>query len=158
MQIVQRLLGRVAEQPVGVALEGSQVVERGRLFGLFFPLHGADGCHLVLAGGGNGLGFRLCFQFVAGSGKIAAVKVDRVKRLRLKRGNLRFPLHDKRQRRGHYAPDVQCAVVEDGKQARCVDAHQPVGLGATERGLMQVVVIPARFQIGKALTDGLVLH
>ena len=117
-----------------------------------------DDSRLVFAGGDNRFGFRLCFQLVTGGGKTAAVEADRIEWLRLKRGNLRFPLHDERQRRGHDAPDVQGTMVKGTEQACRVDTHQPVGLGPAERGLMQPVVIPARFQVGKALPDSLVLH
>ena len=49
-------------------------------------------------------------------------------------------------------------MVEDGKQARGVDAYQPVRAGAAEGGLMQPVVFTSRTQVCKALSDGLVLH
>ena len=111
LQIVERLLGRVAEQSVGVALERGQVVERGRLLGFFFALHGPDGSRFAFAGVGHRFGLRLCFQFVAGGGEAAAVEDDRIERLWLKCRNFRFPLHKERQRWGHDAPDVQGTMV-----------------------------------------------
>ena len=39
LQIVQRLLRRIAQQAVGVPLEGGQVIERGRLLGFVPALH-----------------------------------------------------------------------------------------------------------------------
>ena len=49
LQIVQGLLGCKSKQAVGISLQSSQVIEGGRLFGLFLALHlfDRDGCTLA---------------------------------------------------------------------------------------------------------------
>ena len=58
LEIVQGLLGRIAELPVGIPLEGRQVIEGGRLLRFFFPLHRADESCLAFAGIRHRLGLR----------------------------------------------------------------------------------------------------
>jgi len=69
LQIIKRLLGRIAEQTVRVALKCGQVVERGRLLEFFFLLYLSNNSRFPFAGGGNGLGLRLRVQLVAGGGQ-----------------------------------------------------------------------------------------
>ena len=158
LQIVQRLLGGIAQRAVGFSLEGGQVIELRRFLRFLRALHRFDRDRLTGAGGGEGVRLRFFFELLGHGGKIAAAKIYRVKGFRAKRPDLRLPLDDERQRGRHDAPYVQGTVVEDGKQARGVDAHQPVRAGAAEGGLVQPVIFPPRTKVRKALSDGLVLH
>ena len=158
LQVVEGLLGGIAEAAVGLPLEGGQVVEPGRVLRFFRALHRLDRDRLTGAGGGKGVRLRFLFELFGHGGKIAAAKIYRVKGFRAERPDLRLPLDDERQRGRHDAPNIQGAVVEDGKQARGVDAHQPVRAGAAEGGLMQPVVFTPRTKVRKALSDGGVLH
>ena len=65
--------------------------------------------------------------------------------LPLNRSDFRFPFHDEGQCRGEDAAHIQRMVVEQGEQAGGVDAHQPVGLGPAEGGLVQAVIVAAVF-------------
>ena len=158
LQVVKRLLCGIAEAAVGLPLERGQVVEPGRVLRFFRALHRPDRDRLTGAGGGKGVRLRFLFELFGHGGKIAAAKVHCVKDFRAERPDLRLPLDDERQRGRHDAPHVQGAVVEDGKQARGVDAHQPVRAGAAEGGLVQPVIFTSRTKVRKALSDGLVLH
>ena len=158
LQVVKRLLGGIAEAAVGFSLEGGQVVEQRRFLRFLRALHRLDRDRLTGAGGGKTVRLRFLFELSGHGGKIAAAKIYRVKGFRAERPDLRLPLDDERQRGRHNAPHVQGAVIEDGKQACGVDAHQPVRAGAAEGGLVQSVVFPSRTKVRKALSDGLVLH
>ena len=158
MQVIKRLLGGIAKAAVGLPLEGGQVIEPGRFLRFFRALHRPDRDRLTGAGGGEGVRSFFVSELFGHGGKIAAAKIYRVKGFRAERSDLRLPLDDERQRGRHDAPHVQSAVVEDGKQARGVDAHQPVRAGAAEGRLMQPVIFPSRTQLRKALFDGGVLH
>ena len=158
LQVVKRLLCGIAQRAVGIPLERGQVVEQRRFLRFLRALHRPDRYRLTGAGGGEGVRLRFLFELFGHGGKIAAAKIYRVKGFRAERPDLRLPLDDERQRGRHDAPNIQGTVVEDGKQARGVDAHQPVRAGAAEGGLMQPVVIPSWTKVRKALSDGLVLH
>ena len=51
LRIVQYLLGRVAQQPVPIPLQGGEVIQTGRLRGFLLSLHAADNGSLALTGG-----------------------------------------------------------------------------------------------------------
>ena len=158
LQIVQRLLGGIAQRAVGFSLEGGQVVEQRRFLRFLRALHRIDRDRLTGAGGGKGVRLRFLFELFGHGGKIAAAKVHCVKDFRAERPDLRLPLDDERQRGRHDAPHVEGAVVQHRKEPCGVDAHQPVRAGAAKGGLVQPVVFPPRTKVCKALSDGLVLH
>ena len=110
MEIVEGLLGGVAENTVGVALEGGQIVERGRFLGLFLALHAFDDYCLALAGVGDGIGILSVLHSVCRGGK-AAIELDGAERFCHKCGDLRLALYQQRQRGRHDAPNVQCAAI-----------------------------------------------
>ena len=56
------------------------------------------------------------------------------------------------------APHIQSAVIENGKQPRGVDPHQPIRFLAAEGRLIQGFIIGTGTQIRKALPDSAVLH
>ena len=157
LEIVEGLLRGVAENAVGVALEGGQIVERGRFLRLFLALHAFDGYCLALAGVGDGVGILSVFHSVCRGGK-AAIKLDGVERLCHKCGDLRLTLYQQRQRGRHDAPDVQCASIRQGKIPRGVDAHQPIGLGTAQGRLMQAIIVAPRPKLLEAAADGIILH
>ena len=158
LQVVERLLGGVAEAAVGLPLEGGQVVEQRRFLRFLRALHRLDRNRLTGAGGGEGVRLRFFFELFGHYGKIAAAEAHGVKGFRAKGGDLRLPLDNERQRGRHDAPHVEGAVVQHRKEPCGVDAHQPVRAGAAEGGLVQPVVFPSRTKVCKALSDGLVLH
>ena len=158
LQVVKRLLCGIAQRAVGIPLERGQVVEQRRFLRFLRALHRLDRDRLTGAGGGKSVRLRFFFELFGHGGKIAAAKIYRVKGFRAERPDLRLPLDDERQRRGHDAPHVEGAVVQHRKEPCGVDAHQPVRAGAAEGGLIQPVIFTPRTQLRKALSDGLVLH
>ena len=156
LQIVQRLLGRIAQRAVGVPLEAGQVVER---WGLFASLPALDACHRrpVFTVRRDSVRRASVFQALRG-GRKAAVQLDRVEGLRQESRNLRFPPDQHGQRRGHDPSDVQGPTITQGEITGGVDPHQPVRLCPAEGGLVQAVIVPAGAQILKALPDRPVLH
>ena len=99
LQVVEGLLGGIAEAAVGLPLERGQVVEPGRVLRFFRALHRPDRDRLTGAGGGKGVRLRFLFELFGHGGKIAAAKIYRVKGFRVERPDLRLPLDDERQRR-----------------------------------------------------------
>ena len=97
LEIVEGLLGGIAENTVGVALEGGQIVERGRFLGFFLALLAFDRCCLALAGVGDGIGGLFVLHSVCRGGK-AAIKLDGVERFCHKCGDLRLTLYQQCQR------------------------------------------------------------
>ena len=79
LEIVEGLLRGVAENAVGVALEGGQIVERGRFLRLFLALHAFDHRRLALAGIGDSVGVLSVLHSVCRGGK-AAIELDGVER------------------------------------------------------------------------------
>jgi len=70
LQIIKRLLGRISQQSVGVPLEGSQVIEGGRLLGFVLALH-LFHCHIrTLTGSFQLLGGSLIRHAFPGNGKL----------------------------------------------------------------------------------------
>ena len=158
LEIVKGLLGRVAKLPIGIPLEGCQVIEGRRLFRFFFLLHGLDQGGLAFTGIRHRLGRRFLGAFLTGGRKSAAVQDRRIKRNRLEGADLGLPLDDQGQRWGHHAPDVQSAVVQHAEKPSGIDPHQPVGFGPAQGGRIQPVIVAARFEGRKALPDGGILH
>ena len=158
LEIVQGLLGRVAKLPVGIPLEGCQVVEGRRLFRFFFLLHSLDHDGLALAGIRHCLGRRFLGAFLTSGRKTAAVQDRCIKRNRLEGADLGLPLDDQGQRWRHHTPDVQSAVIQHAEKAGGIDPHQPVGFGPAQGGRIQPVIVAARFEGRKALPDGGILH
>ena len=97
LEIVEGLLGGVAENTVGVALEGGQIVERGRFLGLFLAPHAFDDYCLALAGVGDGIGILSVLHSVCRGGK-AAIELDGAERFCHKCGEL-YPIISIRTRR-----------------------------------------------------------
>ena len=157
LEIVEGLLRGVAENAVGVALEGGQVVERGRFLRLFLVFRAFDCCRLALAGVGDGVGILPVLHSACRGGK-AAIELNGVERFCRKCGDLRLTLYQQRQRGRHDAPDVQCASIRQGKIPRGVDTNQPIGLGTAQGGLMQAVIVAPRPKLLEAAADGIILH
>ena len=145
-------------QPVGLPLERGQVVELGRLLGFVLALHGFDDGGLVKAGVLQLFGFGPVGQPVACGGKAVQGDGHIVKGRRPESCDSGLTLSEHRQRRGLHPANMERLPIQDGDQARGVDAHQPIGLGAAQRRLIQVVVCSAVFQVLKALGYGACLH
>ena len=158
LQTIQRLLRRVAEQPVCVALERGQIIKRRGFLALFLPVElGNDGV-LAFAGVKRRVRVGFILEFLADSRKIREGQRCRVVALGLERTNFRVTTDDERQRRRHHTPDVQRAMIQNRKQPRGVDAHQPVCLGAAERRVVQPVIFRAVMQVRESIHDRVVLH
>ena len=156
--VVQGLLGSVAQQPVGVALERGQVVKLGRVFCFLSGFQGYDVRLPVVAQGRDALRFRTVGQAFAHGGHHAAFQSDMIKRRWPERGDLRLALYKQCQSRGHDAADVERLPIQQGEMPRGVDAHQPVRLRAAKGGLIQRVIFAGGLQALEALADGAVLH
>ena len=158
LEVVQRLLGGEAKNPVCVTLQGGEVIKRRRLFGFVPALQLCDHSGLIGAGLAQGLGIRFAFHAFASSIKPRKPQRDRIERLRLESVDFRFPLYNQRQRGRHHTANIQRAVIENGEKPRGVDAHQPVGLAAAERRRIEIVVCAAVFERFKALADRRIFH
>ena len=158
LEVVQRLLGGKAKNPVGVALQGGEVVKGGRLFSFVLALDRLYHCHLTAAGFLQGFGLRLILHAFAASIKPRKPQRDRIERLRLESVDFRFPLYDQRQRGRHHTANIQRAVIKNGEKPCGVDAYQPVGLAAAERRRIEIIVCAAVFECFKALADRRIFH
>ena len=158
LQIVQGLLGCKSKQAVGISLQSSQVIEGRRLFGLFLALHLFDCDICTLTGFFQLLGSGLIRHALPGYGKTGQLQRHGIKGNRLKGVDLSFSLNNKRQRRGHHAPDVEGSVIQHGKKPCRIDPHQPVGLGTAEGSIPKSVIIRTGAQVCKAFPYGRVLH
>jgi len=158
LQIVQGLLGRKSKQTVGISLQGSQVIEGRWLFGLFLALHLFDCDICTLTGFFQLFGSSFIRHALSGYGKTGQLQRHGIKGDRLKGVDLSFSLNNKRQRRGHHAPDVEGSVIQHGKKPCRIDSHQPVGLGTAEGSIPKSVIVRTGAQVCKALPYGRVLH
>ena len=158
LQIVQGLLGCKSKQAVGISLQGSQVIEGRRLFGLFLALHLFDCDSCTLAGFFQLFCACSVTYALPGYGKTGQLQRHGIKGNRLKGVDLSFSLDNECQRWGHNAPDVECAVIQHGKKPCGIDPHQPVGLGTAEGSITKSVIVRTRAQVCKALPYGGVLH
>ena len=159
LEVVEGLLGGVAEQPVGLPLEGGQVAELRGAFGFVRSrdLPHRDG--LSKAGGPRALRLRLGGITRADCPEAAAVQLDGIKFLRPEPLDRRLAFGQQGQRRGEHAAHVQDpALMERREQTGGVDAHQPVRLGAAEGGVVKAVILGAVPQILKALPNRALLH
>ena len=157
MQIVQGLLGSIPQQPVGIPLEGGQVIQQGGILVFLPPLHRLDDCSSAFAGIGDFRCIGEILDSVRCCGK-AAVQIHGVEPFRDKGLNLRFPLHHQGQCWGHDPSHIQLGAIDQGEKPGGVDAHQPIGFGAAQGALVQSVEIFAGTKILKFLPDGIVLH
>ena len=158
MQIVQGLLGRKSKQAVGISLQSSQVIKGRWLFGLFLALHLFDCDICTLTGFFQLFGSSFIRHALPGYGKTGQLQRHGIKGNRLKGVDLSFSLNNKRQRRGHHAPDVEGSVIQHGKKPCGIDPHQPVGLGTAEGSIPKSVIIRTGAQVCKAFPYGRVLH
>ena len=156
--VVQGLFCRVAKHPVGLPLQGSQVVELRGLFLFLIPCgRSADRrvprarrlyCLGVLRGtdlfrNGFGPAHRQAYMMVF---------------LLFETRDLPVPVRQHSQGRGLNTAHIQGAVVEDGEKPRGVDPHQPVRFLAAEGRLIQVVIVCAGPEVLETLPDRRVLH
>ena len=146
LHIIQRLLRRIAQQTVGVALQTGQIIKPGRLF-LLFQL--TDSGFFSVAKRRNPFRFGPLRQALAGGGQRAAVQLHRVKGSGLERLNLRFPLYQQGQRRGHDPPNIQQLMIPRGEQPRGVDPHQPVRLRAAQGRMIQRIIFAGRSEVAE---------
>ena len=158
MGIVKGLLGREAKKPVGLPLQGGEVVQLGRLFRFLLPLDGSTNGLRSRTGRLDALRLGGVGDTVTCHLHAALDDMDDVIFLFLEAGDFGLPLHQHFQGGGLDAAHGQGLVVQHREKPGGVNADQPVRLCPAQRRLMQRVIVPARFQVGKALPDGAVLH
>ena len=156
--VVQGLLGRVAEHPVCLPLQGGQVVQLGWLLRLFLPYQGYTHGLLPVTGVPDGLGILHSRDFFRNRLGSLQRQPHMMIFLLAEQDDLAVPVGQHRQGGRLHPPHIQGAVVEDGEQAACVDADEPVRLLAAKRRLIQRVIVRAGAQIGKAFPDRRILH
>ena len=139
-------------------MQGSQVIEGRRLFGLFLALHLFDCDICTLTGFFQLLDSGLIRHALPGYGKTGQLQRHGIKGNRLKGVDLSFSLDNKRQRWGHNAPDVEGAVIQHGKKPCGIDSHQPVGLSTAEGSISKSVIVRTGAQVCKAFPYGGVFH
>ena len=76
----------------------------------------------------------------------------------LKAADLGLPVNQHFQGRRLDTAHGQGLVVEDGEKSCRVDPHQPIRLRPAKGRLIQVIIIGSRFQVGKAVFNGRILH
>ena len=112
LRIVQRLLGGIAEHPVGFTLQRSQIIELRRRLKFLLARDLSDGTGFSFAQVRELGRFLFTFQPFTEYGRIE-VKLHREERFRYKRTDLCLTLHDEGQRRGHDAPDLERVMVNE---------------------------------------------
>ena len=156
--VVQGLLGRVAEHPVCLPLQGGQVVQFGRLFCLFVPHYGYTGCFFTIAGVPDGLGILHNRDFFRNRLGSLQRQPHMMVFLLAEHCDFAVPVHQHGKGGGLHSPHIQGAVVEDRKKSCGVDPDEPVCFLAAEGGLVQRVILRAGAQVLEALPDRRVLH
>ena len=156
--IVKGLLGGKSKQPVCLPLQGGEVIEAGRLLRLFLPCYRHTNGLRRFTGGFQGLGVVCVFHAFTGRLHAARRDLDDVVFLFLEAADLGLPVNQHFEGRRLDTAHGQGLVVEDGEQPGRVDPHQPIRLRPAKGRLIQVIIIGSRFQMGKALLDGRVLH
>ena len=156
--IVKGLLGGKSKQAICLPLQGGEVIEAGRLLRLFLPCYRHTNGLRRFTGGFQGLGV-VCVSY-AFTGRLHAARrdLDDVVFLFLKAADLGLPVNQHFEGRRLDTAHGQGLVVEDGEQPGGVDPHQPIRLRPAKGRLIQVVIVGPRFQMGKAVLNGRVLH
>ena len=121
--VVQGLLGRVAEYPVCLPLQGGQVVQLGRLLRLFLPHQGYTHGLLSVAGVPDGLGILHGRNFFRNRRSSLQRQAHMMVFLLAEQDDFAVPVGQHRQGGRLHPPHIQGAVVEDREQAVCVDAQ-----------------------------------
>lgn len=109
--VVHRLLGSKAIDAVGVALQGGQVIEIGRLIRMGGALNGFDGNSLAIAGCADLLGFLQRID-APGLGIEATGKLHMVEGAGLEVGNGLLAPGDQRQRGRNDPADIQLGAIQ----------------------------------------------
>ena len=152
------MLGRVAEQPVCLPLQGGQVVQLGRLLRLFLPHHRYTHGPLPVTDIPDGLGVLHSWDFFRNRLGSLKRQPHMMVFLLAEQNDLAVTVGQHRQGGRLHPPHIQSAVVKDGEQAACVDPNKPVRLLAAKCRLIQRVIVRAGAQGGKALPDRRILH
>ena len=156
--VIKGLFGGKAKDPVGLPLQGGQVIELGRLLRLFLPRHGNTNGLRSGTGRLDGVCFASIRKAAAYCVRVAYTDMDDVIFLFLEIRDLGVALHQQIQGRCLDAAHGQGLVVQHGEKPGGVDAHQPIGFRPAQGRLIQRVIVRSRFQVCKAVPDGAVLH
>ena len=156
--IIKGLLGGKAKEPVGLPLQGGQVIELGRLLRLFLPRHGSTNGLRSGTGRLDGVCFGSIRKTAAYRVRAAYTDMDDAIFLFLEIRDLSVAFYQQIQGRGLDTAHSQGLVVQYGEKPGGVDAHQPIGFRPAQGRLIQRVIVRSRFQVGKAVPDSAVLH
>ena len=157
MEIIQRLLGGVAQDAVSVTLKGGQIVKGRSFFTFFLALNGHHRCRagaslsqfqrrlpLVQA-------FRLC-------DKAAEIERNTPERRWGEGVNVCFPLNQQGQRGAHNAAYVDPGVIHQGEEAAAIDADQPISFRPADRRTVQTVIISSVPELIEAVPNRSIFH
>ena len=156
--VIKGLFGGKTKEPVCLPLQGGQVIELGRLLRLFLPRYGSTSGLRSGTGRLDGVCFASIRKAAAYCVRVAYTDMDDVIFLFLEIRDLGVALHQQIQGRGLDTAHGQGLVVQHGEKPGGVDAHQPIRLGPAQGRLIQRVIVRSRFQVGKAVFNGAVLH
>ena len=156
--IVKGLLGGKSKQTVCLPLQGGEVIEARRLLRLFLPCYRHTNSLRHFTGGFQRLGVVCASHAFTGRLHAARRNLDDVVFLFLEAADLGLPVNQHFEGRRLDTAHGQGLVVEDGEKSCRIDPHQPICLCPAKGRLIQVVVVSPRFQMGKAVLDGCVLH
>ena len=142
LHIIQRLLCAVPQQTVCVTLERCQVVEQGRVFGLFLAGHFLNRGNHLLPALRKQIFSRIFFRNAAAGCRTSAGQFQfyGVELLRHKGGDCSLPNHCHSQNRGHNTAYRQRLTVQARKKPGSVDADHPIGTFPAECSLIQGIV------------------
>src|SRR5699024_2073347 len=98
------------------------------------------------------------FGILPGPVYAAGLQSNAIVLLGFKTADLLLPLGNNSQGRRLHPAAGELGVVLAGESSGSVYAHQPVRLGSGLGRPVQIIVVPAVLQMGKALPDGLIGH
>ena len=156
--IFQSLLGRIAEDPVCLPLQGGQVIELRGIFLLLLLGHRSTD-HFAFRAIHQG---RLCLGKVLEAfgqhfGSVQ-IQLHMVEFFLFEGGDPALTLHQHCQGRRLDTAHIQGAVVQNGEQTGSIDTNQPVGFLTAQGAMVQGIVLAAGAQFLETFPDRAVLH
>ena len=158
LHIVKGLLCRIAIDTVTFPLQSCQVIQAGRLYGLDLFLHRPHRSGLPVTVPADFFSFIFPGQLFPRGSKAAAGDLRHIKRLARKCLNICLPLYQKGQRGRHDTPHIKRDAIQDREKPGGVNADQPVSPSPADRRVIELIVIAARTQVFKPVTDCRILH
>ena len=142
LHIVQCLLCAVPQQTVCISLERCQVIEQGRVFGLFLAGHFLNRGNHLLSALRKQIFSRIFFRNAAAGCCASAGQFQfyGVELLRHKGGDCSLPNYCHSQNRGHNTPNSKRLTVQTRKKPGTVNADHPVGTFPAKCSLIQGII------------------